>query len=119
MILLGKTKFTYEELIWIECYDDILNTKANSTVHFNYNEELMRYCQLNNICYAVYIKTINELIYSNILNAKYIIVKKSMAKQVQEIADNYMYDAKIIVKIKSTNQLEWVVSNTIDGAIIK
>jgi len=48
----------------------------------------------------------------------HMLVEKDLSCKAQKIADDYMYDSKVIVKINSTNELEWVVSNTIDGAIL-
>jgi hypothetical protein len=121
MILLGNVDLSLrsdnlEPIIYI---DDIKNTKPNSVVSFDYNHSTILYCNSNNIQYAVYVSCINEIIFSNILNAKYIIVNEDISIKAQKIADDYMYDSKIIVEISSLDQLETVVSNSIDGAILK
>ena len=118
MILLGDINISSDSLVEIVRKEDIVNTKSNNVVSFNYDMSLMKYCNENNVSYAVKVTNINELIYSNLLNAKYILVEKDLSCKAQKIADDYMYDSKVIVKINSTNELEWVVSNTIDGAIL-
>jgi hypothetical protein len=118
VILLGDKNIKSDTLFNIKVIEDIKNTPSNSIVLFKYNLKLLKYCNENNIAFAVKIDNINELIYSNLLNARYIIVNKNLSKKAQKIADNYMYDSRIIVKIYSTNKLEWVAKNAIDGAIL-
>jgi hypothetical protein len=118
MIFLGDIDLAFESLENINSYDDIVNTKSNSVVLFDYNQKLMNKCIANNINYAVEVSDINQLIFSNTLMAKYILVEESLALKAQKIADDYMYDSKIIVKINNINKLQWVASNVIDGVFI-
>ena len=97
--------------------EDISNTKPNSVVAFKYNIDIVNYCSLNNISSAVVISNIQEAIFSNSLNAKYIIVKNSIAKEIQKIAENYMFDAKIITIIKCDDEIENIALDGIDGVI--
>ena len=46
-------------------------------------------------------------------------IEKELAKQIQKIADNYMYDSKILAIIKSNDELENIAKNEIDGVIYK
>ena len=117
MIILRDKNISNEMLFEIKYINDISNTKSNSTVLFEYDLELMKYCKANEINYAVKVTTIQEAIYSNLLQAKYIIVKKKISKTIQKMADDYMYDSKVIVEIKNIDQLQWVASYAIDGVI--
>ena len=65
----------------------------------------------------VYVKSIKEAIYASNFNAKYIICENELAKKLQKIADNYMWDSKILTIIKSSDDLEKVAIEEIDGAI--
>ena len=119
MIIIGDNLVPFEELNLINSIEDIQNTKANSTLLFFYNEELLKYCYENELFSAIVVKSIKEAIYSNSLNAKYIICEKKLAKKLQKIADNYMYDSKILAIIKSNDELENIAKNEIDGVIYK
>ena len=119
MIIIGDNLVPFEELNLINSIEDIQNTKANSTLLFFYNEELLKYSYENELSIAIVVKSIKEAIYSNSLNAKYIICEKKLAKKIQKIADNYMYDSKILAIIKSNDELENIAKNEIDGVIYK
>ena len=67
----------------------------------------------------VYVKSIKEAIYASNFNAKYIICENELAKKLQKIADNYMYDSKILAIIDSNEELEQVAKLEIDGIIYR
>lgn len=77
MIIIGDNLVPFEELNLINSIEDIQNTKANSTLLFFYNEELLKYSYENELSSAIVVKSIKEAIYSNSLNAKYIICEKN------------------------------------------
>ena len=62
-------------------------------------------------------KNITELIYASNLNASYIIVEKDLAHSAQNIANEYLFDAKILVSIQDENEIEEFALNSIDGVI--
>ncbi len=119
MIIIGDKLIPFEELFKTNSTNDIKNTKANSTVLFNYSDEIAKYCFENEISFAVVVNSIKEAIYSSNLNAKYIITNKELAKELQKIADNYMYDAKILAIIESSDEFEEIAKAQIDGVIFK
>jgi hypothetical protein len=74
MIILNDKRFSDEKFFEIKTKEDIQNSKNNSTLLFQYNEqdiELYKFCQKNNIPYAVEITSITEFIFINNLDAKY------------------------------------------------
>lgn len=108
-----------EPFISIKNSIDIADTKANSIVRFQFDIELMKYCQENKINFAVEVSDLKEIVYSNLLDARFIIVTKDMAIEAQKIAENYMFDSKILVEIESEDEISWVVKTLVDGAILK
>ena len=119
MIVIGDKLIPFEEFFRINSIDDIKNTKANSTVLFTYCNEIAKYCFENEISFAVVVNSIKEAVYSSNLNTKYIITNKELSKELQKIADNYMYDAKILVIIESSDEFEEIAKAQIDGVIFK
>ena len=73
MILIGDKLIPFENISFIFNIEEIKNTKANSTILFYYDDEIILYCYENELPYAVIVTSIKEAIYSNNLNAKYII----------------------------------------------
>ncbi|MDZ7817129.1 MAG: hypothetical protein U5K55_00335 [Aliarcobacter sp.] len=119
MILIGDKIVPFENIFFISNIDEIKNTKANSTILFNYDDEILLYCYENELSYAVIVKSIKEAIYSNNLNAKYIISQKELAIELQKIADNYMYDSKILAIIDTNEEFEQIAKCEIDGIIYR
>lgn len=117
MIIIGDNLIPFEEIFNVKLIEDIRNTKANSTVLFFFDEGLTKYCYENELSFAVIVSSIKEAIYSNSLGAKYIISSKQLAKKLQKIADNYMYDSKILAIISTNDEFEEVAKNEVDGAI--
>jgi len=119
MILIGDKLVPFEDVFLIKNIKDIENTKANSTVLFDFEEEILTYCYKNELFCAVVVNSIKEAIYCNNLNVKYIISEKELSIELQKIADNYMYDSKILAIIDSNKELEQVAKLEIDGIIYR
>jgi hypothetical protein len=119
VIIIGDNLIPFEDLEYIQNIENISNSKANSTVMFNYNEEVLKYCYENEISSAVIVTSIKEAIYCNSLNVKYIISEKNVAIQIQKIADNYMYDSKNLAIIDSNEEFEKIANDEIDGVIFR
>lgn len=119
MIIIGDKLVPFEEVIYIKNIENIKNTKANSTIIFDYDEKTLEYSYKNNLSSAVVVSSIKEAIYCNSLNVKYIISEKNLACEIQKIADNYMYDSKNLVIIDSNEEFEQTTIAQIDGVIYR
>lgn len=119
MIIIGDNLIPFENTKYIQTIENINETKANSTLIFNYNEEVLKYCYENEISSAVIVTSIKEAIYCDSLNVKYIISEKNVAIQIQKIADNYMYDSKNLAIIDSNEEFEKIANDEIDGVIYR
>jgi hypothetical protein len=119
VIVIGHQDIPHEKIDYISSIDDIRSTASNSTLIFEYDINIIKHLHDNDISFGVETNSLEEVIILENLGAKYVIVDdKEFAKQVQEIADHYMYDAKILVKVNNTSEIEWSVVNKIDGAIL-
>jgi Ni2+-binding GTPase involved in maturation of urease and hydrogenase len=119
MIILGHPILNCETFFKIENTSDIKNTTPNSVVLTTYNLETINYCFKNNIPCGVFINSIKEAIFSNNLRAKYLICEDNMGKNIQQIAENYMFDSKVIVVIDDDEGIEKIAKDGIDGVIYK
>jgi hypothetical protein len=119
MILLGDKLVPYEKITYINSTDEIEKSKANSTILFKYNENILKYCFENKLSFGVIVSSLKESIYANSLEAKYIICSKPLDKTIQDIAENYMFDSKILSTIENSEEIESVALDKIDGIIYK
>ncbi len=119
MILIGFEHIPHQELEKVDSIEDISKTKANSTVYFEYNIELLSYCFENSVSSAVKVTNVLQGLYCHNLGVKYIIVEDDIALAVQDIADHYLFDSKILVQIDDQNKIESYAKQHIDGVIDK
>ncbi len=119
LIFLGKSDLNISNIIKIKDISQIKDTKPDDIVQIDYDIKFMRYLSNNDIDFIVKIQNRKELLYSNAIKANYILVDKSIAKKCQDIADNYMFDSKIIVLICDDNQLENMADIGIDGVLFE
>jgi len=117
MILIGDKNIPYETLTKVSTIEELVKTKANTMIVFEYTQNLVDYCFKNDLSYAVIIKDLKEAIYANALEAKYLICDKQLAKNIQNTADNYMFDSKVLAIIESNEEFEDITKEQIDGVI--
>ena len=117
MLIFDKTLTDDLPFFEIISSQDVKSTPPNTIVLFNYDIELAKYCKDNSILFAMKISNIKELVYANALECSFGFVKKDFAKQAQDIANEYMFDMKIILPIENDEELEWAILNGVDGTI--
>ncbi|MEA2112026.1 MAG: hypothetical protein U9P71_08270 [Campylobacterota bacterium] len=120
MLLFGHPFIASERFYHVEDVDMIFHTPSNSTLYAEFNEaslELFEHMQKNSLNYAVKVADVEELIYAESLGATYIIVGSDLAKNGQKIAENYLFDAKILVEIEDKKEIEVMAYEGIDGVI--
>ncbi|WP_373069651.1 hypothetical protein [Sulfurimonas sp.] len=100
--------------------DAINNTPPNSSVLLDYTEENLEsivYAKENGVNFCLRVENITEIIYASNLGASFILVDKDLAKTAQELANNYLFDAKILVKIEDDDEIEDYALLGVDGVI--
>jgi len=120
MIIYGHRFIPSENFYHVVNIDAILNTPPNSTIYLEFNQdnlEIINHASMNGISFALYISNITDAIYASSLGAKYIIVDAEIAKTIQDIANNYLFDTKILVNIEDENEIEELALQGIDGVI--
>jgi len=119
MILIGDKNIECESIQKITSISDILSTPSNTTILYDFDFEILRHTQKNNVNSCVVSTNLQEVIYASNFAVKYIVVKKSISKQAQDIANNYMLDSKILVIIDTDDEIVDNALDEIDGVIYK
>lgn len=120
MILLGHRFFKSEPLYHIPDIDAIQNTPSSSVVYFYFSEntlDIAEHCRLNDISFALHATTIREIIYAHAMDAKYIVIPFELAESAQKIANDYLFDAKILVQSDDEEDIEELALLGVDGVI--
>jgi hypothetical protein len=114
--MLLKTK---EEFFAVRNIEEIAKSPANKTVRFAFSKELLNYCQKEQVRCAVEVESITQAIYANHYGATYLIASKKIAPAIQKIADDYLFDTKVLTQIRFEWEMEVLAQEGIDGVIIE
>lgn len=120
MIFFGHRFLQNENFYHIFDIDSIQKTPPSSTVYVEFNEEnidIINHALKNGVKTAVSAQNITDILYASSLGASFIIVKKDLAKTAQNIAENYLFDAKILILIKEEKEIEELGLLGVDGVI--
>jgi len=120
MLLFGHPFIESEKFYHIFNADAVVHTPPNSTLYIEFKEEnldIIKYLRENHINFALRVGSITEVIYAAALQSSYIMVDKELAKTAQSIAENYLFDTKILVHIEEEDEIEEMALLGIDGVI--
>ncbi|GIT98591.1 hypothetical protein [Sulfurovum sp. TSL1] len=75
------------------------------------------HCQENNIPFAIVANNLEDALFANALGAKYIICEEDHALMIQPIANEYLFDSRILVLIHSEKEISKIARGGVDGVI--
>jgi len=122
MILIGHDYIDFKAFEKIDKKEDIEKTSPNSTVVFDFHHDRVSLCHYvaeNSVKFAVIVKEEKEVIFASSLGASYIICDKGLATKAQKFADDYLFDAKILLRSENEEDIEYVAKNSIDGILFE
>lgn len=117
MILIGHLDLSSAPFYRIESIEAIAHTPSNTALFCDYNVSLCHYAQEHNLTLAVHVHQIKELILAHAMGAQYLVVDKSLVLNAQKIADDYLFDAKILLLSEKEDDIEFAALNSIDGIL--
>jgi len=117
MQIFGHDFIKNSKFFFINSIDEIKDTTPNSILFFDFNKEIIAYCKTQNLIFGVKVKSIKKLVLASASDASYLLVSKEFAKQAQDIANKYMFDAKILLISRDKSGIEFCAKNGIDGII--
>ncbi|UCN00679.1 hypothetical protein LCX93_01840 [Sulfurimonas sp. SWIR-19] len=120
MLLFGHRFIKSEKFYHVSDTDAIVQTPPASIIYLEFEEknlDIIEYLNQNSIKFALKVQDVTELIYASALGAGYIHVEQKLAKTAQKIAENYLFDAKILVHIENEDEIEEMALLGIDGVV--
>ncbi|DAB27805.1 MAG: hypothetical protein A2513_06280 [Sulfurimonas sp. RIFOXYD12_FULL_33_39] len=120
MIFFGHRFLKSKNFYHISSIDSIVHTPPSSTLYIEFcenNLDIINHAVLNSIQTALHVKNITEILYASSLGASFIIVEKELAKTAQNIAETYLFDAKILIRIEEEDEIEELALLGVDGVI--
>lgn len=76
-----------------------------------------KHCHENDIPFAVVVNTLEDALFANALGAKFIICEEDDALMIQPIANEYLFDTRILVLIHSEKEISKIARGGVDGVI--
>jgi len=120
MIIYGHRFIDSEPLFHVMDIESIIKTPPSSIVFVEFSEDnldIVEHISTNGIAMALGVNDIVELVYASSLGASFIVVSKELASSAQEIANNYLFDAKILVKIEDEKEIKDLAILGVDGVV--
>ncbi len=120
MKIIGHQWIESPKFITIYTKEDIATTQASSILLFDELSSMIdeiRYCAKEGLSFALRVDNLNDALLAYNLNAKYLIVVPKLAKELQQIAQHYLFDTQILVEISSAKKIEKYAQMGIDGVI--
>ena len=122
MIIIGHKLIEAPLFFRVKKRSDIEKTLPNSVIVVNNlfeNIDIISYLKENELPFAVEINSLKEALFANSFHASYVLCSLDLAKEVQTLANEYLWDMKVLVTILSESELEIVAKAFIDGVIYK
>lgn len=120
MKIFGHPWIESEAFVEIDSLLEIKQTKPASILLFNdmkLSIELLHYCQREALPTAVRVNEIKHAIFANLLNVQYIIVSPENAREIQALAQHYLFDTQVVVEVESEEEIERYAKMGIDALI--
>ncbi len=120
MLIFGHRFIKNEDFYHVSDIESIKNTPPASTIYLEFSEDnldIISHLQTNQLHFALRVNTIEQIMYASSLGAYFIVISEDLAKSAQNIANNYLFDAKILVKIKEEDEIEELAILGVDGVI--
>ncbi len=122
MIIIGHEDIPYRPLYYVESVEEIKKTPPGSTLWlgpFSSSKAIARHCFENGLGYAVMAETVNDALKANALHAHYIVAPMELAREIQKVAETYLFDAKILLPVDEESEMEEAARAGIDGVIFQ
>ena len=120
MIIIGHPWVTSQTFRTITSLSQIKQTEPTNVLvlaSLATSHEMAVYCQKNHLPYALRSNLLKDALFANALGAKYIICDTLSAKEIQKVAQEYLFDTRILVEINSEEEMETLAKAGIDGVI--
>jgi hypothetical protein len=118
MIIIGHELVPFKPFVRLKSAKDI----KGGEVIFDFDElaKLAPKCRENHIVFAVEVTSAREALIANAAGAAYIVTgDKSLACDIQPLAEKYLFDAKVLLRILFDDELAEVAGLGIDGVLMR
>ena len=118
MLIVGHSEIAHQKFVRVESLEQIAQSRNDEVVWFPYNGDfnLLKHCASNEVAFGVLVESVSDFVLSASFMPHYLIVRHS-AQTFQQVAQNYLFDSKVLYVIKSEDEIESLAKLGIDGVI--
>ncbi|SFV66458.1 hypothetical protein MNB_SV-13-1122 [hydrothermal vent metagenome] len=120
MIIIGHPWIKSQKFAKVFSIEDIQKSKAEDIILLEPlvdSHTYAKHCQDNAIPFAVVISSLKDALFANALGAKYMLCEEDTALIVQPIAQEYLFDTRILVLLHNEKDISKIAREHIDGVI--
>ena len=120
MLIIGHPWIKSQKLRKVFSIEDIKKSQADEIVLLEPlvdSHTFAQYCQENSIVYAVVTTSLDDALFANALGAKYMLCEEDVALMIQPIAQEYLFDTRVLVLIHNAKEIAKIARGGIDGVI--
>ena len=120
MIIIGHPWIKSNSFYKVFSQEDITKSIPNSIVllePLGDSHTLAVHCKENSIPFAVTVNNLKEAILANALGATYIVCEEDDALIIQPVAQEYLFDTRILALIHEEKEITKIARAGIDGVI--
>ncbi|WP_292656907.1 hypothetical protein [Nitratifractor sp.] len=120
MLIFGHPWIESPRFVKVFSLEDIARTRPEDVLllePLSVSIELAKHCRKNDLIFAVTTGSIKEAIFANAVGAAYAICQHELAIVLQKVAEEYLFDMKILVLVESERGIETMARFGIDGVI--
>ena len=118
MLIFGYDLIPSRPWCKVSTQQEIASTSSSTVILLGLNSlDVATYCKEQNVDFVLEVESIKEALIASALGASYLLCAQDVAKEIQAIANEYLWSAKVIVPIENEDELEIVARLGIDGVI--
>lgn len=118
MLILNHSFINPLQIVLVKNKENIQNSLPTDFLILEENLELAKFCFEAGVEYASVITDITKALLLVNLGVKFLVARDlEMARNLQDLAETYLFDSKILLIISKEEEIKEVAKNGIDGVI--
>lgn len=118
MQILGHELVAYKPLVSINSIDEIKQMSNSNMALFEFDSVLINYVQEQKQDFALHVFNEIDAIIGNAVGASILICPFEIASKIQNLAEYYLFDAKIAIIIDEEKEIKKAIDAKVDMAIL-
>jgi len=120
MLIFGHPWVESRRFVKIFSVEEIEKSTPEDTLllePLNVSLELAHHCKRNGLSFALTISSLKEALLANALGADFLVCQHEQAIEIQKVAEEYLFDTKVLVLVEEDREIETMARFGIDGIV--